>query len=598
MVKIRVLSNLKSGAIESNLKFAIGSNSVADSSHKSVDSYVKTNGNYGFFIKLPLDKRPLDSNLRDHVAKSSGLETGPVNSSMGDVGSSKWNEHTSMEDVVSTGVVLSKGLDGIACDKVGSGFEFGRNDMSKGILNKPSGPMFIVQFGKNDLNNPFVKMPMSHLGSVWKTSGFNGIGKPVLSNQYTADVDRFAEKLKQGSEEMALKMEYSPNVVSKGDMNVPIVLNIWETGIWLDKTEPTSIPIWVCIYNIPSELCNGNVIGKIMSGVGRPMLMDKMTKDRCLKKAGVLDFARVLVEVSANEGLPNVLEIEYPSLGNRPAKIGKLEVKYQWKPPLCTHCGTFGHSTLACSVRPKTVEVDVAKPAKVSDGISGDTQMKESKVGVDRDGFVTVGKNNKHIGVSSKADSNVQHRHMQNGNKQGFFLNNTYYKQSGGADGNGRSNFLGQSNGVNQGKKPANSKSTAERDPNFMPKILVRGSGAKGTSGEVSNESIPISNAYQVLDDLDMEQCNEVKDVNTQEEFYSKVWPALKEEVDVLMEAGIYPSKAVRLEWSIHQMDYFYKNCHQFQLDPSYEDDDVESDFEGIANGMKPEYEVVAAGDE
>ncbi|GKG29738.1 hypothetical protein Tco_0419636, partial [Tanacetum coccineum] len=38
------------------------------------------------------------------------------------------------------------------------------------------------------------------------------------------------------------------------------------------------------------------------------------------------------------------------------AKIGRLEVKYQWKPPLCTHCKTFGHSTVACKVRPRTEE--------------------------------------------------------------------------------------------------------------------------------------------------------------------------------------------------------------------------------------------------
>nr|GEY31717.1 hypothetical protein [Tanacetum cinerariifolium] len=56
------------------------------------------------------------------------------------------------------------------------------------------------------------------------------------------------------------------------------------------------------------------------------------------------------------------------------------------------------------------------------------------------------------------------------------------------------------------------------------------------------------------------------------------------------MEAGIYPSKAVRLEWTIHLMDYFYKNCHKFQLDPSYEDD-VESEMDGIATEMKPEYD-------
>ncbi|GKF43656.1 hypothetical protein Tco_0130208 [Tanacetum coccineum] len=40
----------------------------------------------------------------------------------------------------------------------------------------------------------------------------------------------------------------------------------------------------------------------------------KMTKDRCLRKAGKLDFARVLVEVSAMDDLPNMLEIAYPPM--------------------------------------------------------------------------------------------------------------------------------------------------------------------------------------------------------------------------------------------------------------------------------------------
>nr|GFA06610.1 hypothetical protein [Tanacetum cinerariifolium] len=113
------------------------------------------------------------------------------------------------------------------------------------------------------------------------------------------------------------------------------------------EDEPPVIPIWVCVYNILMELFNGNGIDKIMNGVGKPLLMDNMTKERCLKKSGKLDFARVLVEVSANDVLPSSLEISYPPIG-RPAKVGVLDVKYQWKPPLCTHCKTFRHTTLSC----------------------------------------------------------------------------------------------------------------------------------------------------------------------------------------------------------------------------------------------------------
>ncbi|GKE86151.1 RNA-directed DNA polymerase, eukaryota, reverse transcriptase zinc-binding domain protein, partial [Tanacetum coccineum] len=279
-------------------------------------------------------------------------------------------------------------------------FEFGKVDSSKGILKKPPSPLLNVQFGSNIPCNPFVK-------------NSNGFGSKMMSNQYSAAADSFAEKLKQGAEEMILKMEYMPNSVSKLDngnrrisfsaeevikggaecalqlygyfvgttmdyrvvrsnlmkmwrtygimditktnsgifyfkfkseegmknvlesgpwmvQNIPLVLNVWEPSIWLEKVEPSAIPIWVCVYNIPIELCNGSSIGKIMSGIGKPLLMDKMTKDRCLRKAGKLDFARVLVEVSAMDDLPNMLEIAYPPIRSSPAKIGKLEVKYQW----------------------------------------------------------------------------------------------------------------------------------------------------------------------------------------------------------------------------------------------------------------------------
>ncbi|PWA95095.1 hypothetical protein CTI12_AA052670 [Artemisia annua] len=723
-----VTFKLKSGTID--LKFVPGSSFKSHSTAIPIVSHGVAKGNDGSFIKLPLDKRPIDSTQRDPVAKSNGPESRFVDTSMeegvnasceqpgnkdsiamaetgdglGIADSDPGSEHTSMEDVVNTGVKTSSDMDGSASSKAGKGFEFGKNDRGKGILEKPIGPFFTVQFGKNNIQNPFVKKSMQQSGGAWNASGIKGFGNPILSNQYTADANRFAEKLKQGSEELALKMEYTPSAVSKQDngnrriqfsaeevykggqacslqlygyfvgtsmdyrvvrsnlmkmwrvhgveeitktssgiyyfkfnneegmktvldcgpwmiQNVPLVLNNWEPGIWLDKTEPSSIPIWVCVYNIPMELCNGNGIGKIMSGVGKPMVMDRMTKERCLKKAGKLDYARVLVEVSASEELPSVLEIEYPPLGNRPAKVGKLEVKYQWKPPLCTHCKTFGHTTIVCKVRPRTVEEVAANNVE----LNVKSKIENNSKGVDGDGFVTVGKKNKPVGNVTKNDVSRQYRNGQNGSRHGVFQ-----KKAGNKQADGKSSNVEHSNVSNQNKYQPKNNNYVERnlemksgpkvihvnplqknskhasapkslqqlskDPSFHPKVLLRGSGSKTSANMVSNESIPVKNSYQALDnldDVDMGQSNVVKESNAQEEFNNKVWPALKEEVDILLEAGIYPSRAVRLEWSTHQLDYFYKNCHKFHLDPSYEDDDVDSDQDGIANEMKFEDDTV-----
>ncbi|GJS05679.1 hypothetical protein Tco_0322187 [Tanacetum coccineum] len=114
------------------------------------------------------------------------------------------------------------------------------------------------------------------------------------------------------------------------------------------------------------ELCNGSSIGEIMSDI----------------------------DVSANDDLPSVLEITYPPIGNSSTKAGKLDVKYQWKPPLCTHCKTFGHSTLSCKVRPRSEVEKVVAILKEALNVSyGPSSSADAALNDDE--FVTVGKKNK-----------------------------------------------------------------------------------------------------------------------------------------------------------------------------------------------------------
>ncbi|GJV05068.1 reverse transcriptase domain-containing protein [Tanacetum coccineum] len=201
-----------------------------------------------------------------------------------------------------------------ACNEGGSEFVFGSNHESKGILNKPTLRLSPVQSGPN----LFHKHKSSTAWSSGKVYGIDGITK---TNSRV-----FYFKFKN-EEAMKSVLESSPWMVN----NVSLVLNIWEPGISLEKVEASTILIWFCVYNIPMELCNGNGIGKIMSRIGKPMLMDKMTKERCLKKSGKLDFARVLVEVLVDDELPSSLEIAYPPVGNRPARVGKLDVRPRYE---------------------------------------------------------------------------------------------------------------------------------------------------------------------------------------------------------------------------------------------------------------------------
>lgn len=90
-----------------------------------------------------------------------------------------------------------------------------------------------------------------------------------------------------------------------------------------------------------------DVISRIASRVGTPLIMDKFTTDMCEKGYGRASFARVLVEVDASNGLVDSVEVWYMSLN----RSMKLKVEYAWQPPLCTHSCVFGHSIEKCTYR-------------------------------------------------------------------------------------------------------------------------------------------------------------------------------------------------------------------------------------------------------
>nr|GFB79239.1 hypothetical protein [Tanacetum cinerariifolium] len=201
--------------------------------------------NDGSFICISCDKSPFLDDKCKPVAKSSGLINGLDPTCMGDVGSmscdqtyskdgiaiaeigsgidvdmagpSDRDKLASMEEVVGTGLVSSNPMDGIASDKGGDKFEFGKISSSKGILNKPNKPMFTVNFVPNvKMSNPFMERPAgSSAWNAWGSNEGSSFGPTILSNQFLVDAEKFAEKLKKGSEEVALKMEYVPSAISK-----------------------------------------------------------------------------------------------------------------------------------------------------------------------------------------------------------------------------------------------------------------------------------------------------------------------------------------------------------------------------------------------
>ncbi|MFS8013836.1 putative transcription factor interactor and regulator CCHC(Zn) family [Helianthus anomalus] len=136
--------------------------------------------------------------------------------------------------------------------------------------------------------------------------------------------------------------------------NIPIFINKWVPGLCLEKVEPKTIHIWVTVHSFPLELWTDLSLSKIFSGIGRPLLLDKITHTRVTQHTGKLGYARMLVEAQASTNLPNEVEVEFPADQHRKARVGVLQVSYQWKPTVCSYCEVFGHSLNACNSRPRT----------------------------------------------------------------------------------------------------------------------------------------------------------------------------------------------------------------------------------------------------
>ena len=105
----------------------------------------------------------------------------------------------------------------------------------------------------------------------------------------------------------------------------------------MDLKNVHSIPIWVNLYGIPLELWNPKGISFIASYIGKPLRVDRVTASRRR-----ISYARVCVEVSGDLDLIEKFTIKTED-GNGTNSLLEIDVEYQWKPPRCATCSTFGH---------------------------------------------------------------------------------------------------------------------------------------------------------------------------------------------------------------------------------------------------------------
>ncbi|KAJ9535532.1 hypothetical protein OSB04_un001334 [Centaurea solstitialis] len=130
---------------------------------------------------------------------------------------------------------------------------------------------------------------------------------------------------------------------------MPIFIQKWEPDLCFDKPEPKRVPLWVNIYGLPLDVWDLDILSYLASVVGEPISVDRYTEEMCETKSGRANFARILVNASADYDLPT--EIDAIILG----KLRKFRTEFLWKPKRCSHCKLFGHDLDSCIVKPIAV---------------------------------------------------------------------------------------------------------------------------------------------------------------------------------------------------------------------------------------------------
>ncbi|KAJ9552278.1 hypothetical protein OSB04_016323 [Centaurea solstitialis] len=130
---------------------------------------------------------------------------------------------------------------------------------------------------------------------------------------------------------------------------MPIFIQKWHLGLCFEKPEPKNVPLWVNIYGLPLDVWDFEIISYIASVVGEPIYVDRYTEEMCETKSGRANFARILVNASADYDLPK--EIDAIILG----KLRKFRTEFLWKPKRCSHCKLFGHDLVSCLACPQSV---------------------------------------------------------------------------------------------------------------------------------------------------------------------------------------------------------------------------------------------------
>ncbi|GJV98348.1 zinc knuckle CX2CX4HX4C containing protein [Tanacetum coccineum] len=142
---------------------------------------------------------------------------------------------------------------------------------------------------------------------------------------------------------------------------VPFILKVWMPNTLLKKEKVSNVPLWVKMHNVPIVAYSKVGLDLISAKVGRLMRLDAHTNFICLNSWGRSDYARALVEVSADKPLVDSVDIDIPRDDGKGYTTVNVRIEFEWQPPRCGTCKKFDHLESVCPMK------RVAGPSKKSD---------------------------------------------------------------------------------------------------------------------------------------------------------------------------------------------------------------------------------------
>ncbi|XP_062080815.1 uncharacterized protein LOC133785612 [Humulus lupulus] len=117
----------------------------------------------------------------------------------------------------------------------------------------------------------------------------------------------------------------------------PVIVRPWTQE--LDSIRLVhSVPLWIRLPDLGLQYWGKNCLSALVSTIGKPIMVDKFTKDRSMIK-----FARVLVEMDITDDPPFIIHFV-----NERGQLQEQFVEYEWLPIKCSTCKGYGHNAAEC----------------------------------------------------------------------------------------------------------------------------------------------------------------------------------------------------------------------------------------------------------